>query len=257
MFTTVTRIDAHTTLATPRHHTLPTSSALHLLPGTLAIGFCVVIKPLVVQAGWPLLMVVNLFALGVIIPFELGVLLTLGVRQNHALSLKGIVLNRQPISWRTLALLVPPLVVWSAFIFAVLSPPIEQFLKHQVFFWMPSWFFALGSLNAHPGVSRAVLLITVGTYLVINPLTAFVEELYFRAYLLPRMTQLKGGAPLVNATLFSLQHWFSPWQNPARLLALVPLVYTVAWKRNLVISVAVHVVLDVLSGIVLLVPLLR
>jgi membrane protease YdiL (CAAX protease family) len=242
------------------------SLALHLLPGTVALAFCVVIEPLVVRAGWPLLMVVNLFAVCVIIPLELTLLFAAGKRRNRSLSLKGIVLNRQRPRVRDVLVLAPSLIVWSAFVFAVLSPPVEAFLKQNVFGWMPHWFFSLGTLGgpagAHAGtgvspVMRTMVLITAGAYLVINPLTASVEELYFRGYLLPRMPMGSGWAPAVNAVLFSLQHWFSPWQNPARILSLVPMVYAVAWKRNLFIGIAVHVVLDVLSGVILLVPLLR
>jgi hypothetical protein len=67
-----------------------------------------------------------------------------------------------------------------------------------------------------------------------------VEELYFRGYLLPRLSRLKGWAPLVNILLFSLYHFFTPWQNLTRIIALVPMVNSVWWKKNIYLRMVVH-----------------
>ena len=67
-----------------------------------------------------------------------------------------------------------------------------------------------------------------------------VEELYFRGFLLPRMEQLGRWAPLVNASLFSIYHFWSPWQLMARILGIGPMVYAVRWKRNVYLGMAVH-----------------
>ena len=76
-----------------------------------------------------------------------------------------------------------------------------------------------------------------------------VEELYFRGYLLPRIPSRRGWAPLINVILFSLYHFFSPWQNVTRIVALIPLVYTVAWKRNIYLSIFTHCILNTLGMI--------
>ena len=44
-----------------------------------------------------------------------------------------------------------------------------------------------------------------------------VEELYFRGYLLPRISRLGAWAPLVNTVLFSLYHLFTPWLSVGRI----------------------------------------
>ena len=85
---------------------------------------------------------------------------------------------------------------------------------------------------------------------------AFVEELYFRGYLLPRIAYLRGWAPLINTVLFSFQHLFSPWGNLGRILAFLPIGYTVFWKKNIYIGIIVHCTLDLLEAVILLVPLL-
>jgi membrane protease YdiL (CAAX protease family) len=82
-----------------------------------------------------------------------------------------------------------------------------------------------------------------------------VEELYFRGYLLPRIPASKQWAPLINVLLFSLYHFFSPWQNVTRIVALIPFVYAVAWKRNIRIGMWAHCLMNTLGMIPLLVLL--
>ena len=76
-----------------------------------------------------------------------------------------------------------------------------------------------------------------------------VEELYFRGYLLPRISRLKGWAPLVNVVLFSIYHFLTPWQNPARILALLPVVYAVWWKKNIYIGIIVHCAANIIGAV--------
>ena len=86
-------------------------------------------------------------------------------------------------------------------------------------------------------------MITAILNLVLNGIAGpVVEELYFRGYLLPRLSRLKGWAALMSVLLFSLYHFFTPWQNVIRIIALVPMVYAVWWKRNIYLGMIVHCV---------------
>lgn len=78
----------------------------------------------------------------------------------------------------------------------------------------------------------------------VGPVT---EELYFRGYLLPRISRFGALAPVINVVLFSLYHFFTPWRNLGRILGLLPMVYTVWWKRDIRIGIAVHVLGNLLS----------
>jgi uncharacterized protein len=40
--------------------------------------------------------------------------------------------------------------------------------------------------------------------------------------------------------LFSLYYFFSPWQNISRIIAILPFVYVVSWKRNVYIGIFTH-----------------
>jgi CAAX protease family protein len=57
----------------------------------------------------------------------------------------------------------------------------------------------------------------------------------------------------LNTVLFSLYHFWSPWQNLARIVGLLPWVYVVWRKRSVQLSIAVHVTANTIF-LLLLVP---
>ena len=77
-----------------------------------------------------------------------------------------------------------------------------------------------------------------------------VEELYFRGYLLPRLTRFGRWAPLLHAVLFSVYHFWTPWQNPSRILLIGPMAYVVWWKRNLYLAMLAHGALNTIVWII-------
>ena len=88
---------------------------------------------------------------------------------------------------------------------------------------------------------------------VVNAVTGpVVEEVYFRGYLLPRISRFGVWAPLLNTVLFSVYHFFTPWQNAGRILGLLPIAYAAWWKRNIYVSMGAHVLGNVCVMLILL-----
>ena len=73
-----------------------------------------------------------------------------------------------------------------------------------------------------------------------------MEEAYFRGFLLPRMRHWGRMAPVANALLFGLYHFFTPWNLPAVFVAFV-----VQARKNFRISLVVHVLFN-LTGVLTL-----
>ncbi len=92
---------------------------------------------------------------------------------------------------------------------------------------------------------------------VLNIAIPIIEELYFRGFLLPRMARWGNWAPLISVALFSLYHLWLPWENPTRIIALLPVIYAVQWKHNIYLSIAVHALLNTIGSIGLLVLVLN
>jgi membrane protease YdiL (CAAX protease family) len=195
-----------------------------------------------------------LVCLLVLVPVELGILYWHGKRRNGRYSLQGIVLNRETTRaghfavWTFLALA-------AAVLCFALFGGLDNIFQ-SLFTWLPEWFFF--SSEDLGSYSRTVRFINwLGIFIVTGFIAPFVEELYFRGFLLPRMTWMKGWAPLVEALLFALYHFWSPWQLVTRFLAVLPLVYIVNRKRNLRIGVATHWLLNTVGSLELLFAVFR
>ena len=233
--------------AEPRAHTLGQTLALHLLPGALLTALYFIIAPGVLRAGYPALMALLICILVVLIPFELGVMLDQGRKLTGRATLDGVVLNREPIPLWQYFVIVPALLIWGGLAFTMLNP-VDDFLTRTLFAWMPAWNFSAALLPQVLQASKPALITTLVFAFALNGILGpVIEELYFRGFLLPRISASRGWAPLINVLLFSLYHFFSPWANVTRIVALVPLVYAVAWKRNLYLSMITHVLLNTLG----------
>ena len=225
---------------------------LHLFPGALITAFFFLTAPVLIRAGFPPILSLYLAILLILIPFELGFLFYQGKKLNGRYSLEGVVLFRErtPI-WQMIFLIIV-LFVWSGLVFSLL-PKLDTFLAQTFFAWFPGWSFPVNLLGNSSQYSKAALSVTIVAGFLLNGIAGpIVEELYFRGYLLPRIPSSKGWAPLINVLLFSLYHFFSPWQNLTRILAFLPLSYAVAWKRNIYISMWAHCLLNTAGMVIAL-----
>jgi membrane protease YdiL (CAAX protease family) len=231
---------------------MPTLLALFLVPGALMTLAFVVIAPIIESVGFPPLAALLVAILLVLIPIELGVLLWAG--RGNRQRIRSVVPYRRPLPLRDWAWLVPSLVV-IAFVGFGLSMAVEPAVINAVFGWLPDWFVRPVDVDRVTDFSRDAWLVTLAAYLVLNGFVGpIVEELYFRGYLLPRMEWMGRWAPLVNVSLFSLYHFWSPWQIVGRILGFGPTVYAVRWKENVYLGMVVHCTLNTL-GVVIVVSL--
>lgn len=227
---------------------------LHLLPGTLAMLFMLIAGSLFARIGlFPSMPVLFTFVAPVLILMQLGFLYYKGKQLNGKFSLQRIVLYRnKSIPWVKTIVWSLPLFAWIAVVWYVIKPPINGFFIEHFFRWMPAYFFDeyfLKNLNQY----SPAMLGTLGVLFTLS--TSFggaVEELYFRGYLLPRMESLGSWAPLVNSVLFSLYHFWSPWEGVVRLIAMLPWFYAVWHTRNIYLALLVHFIINAFSGLSLL-----
>ena len=231
-----------TTSPGPRPETeqlaLPTLLALFLVPGALMTVVFVVIAPFVETAGFPPIVALLVAILVVLVPIELGVMLRAG--RGGPQRIRSVIPYRRPLPLRDWLWLVPVLIV-AEFVGFGLSMAIEPAVIDSLFGWLPDWFVRPIDPDQVGDYSRDAWLVTLAAYLVLNGFVGpIVEELYFRGYLLPRMEWMGRWAPLVNVSLFSLYHFWSPWQVLGRILALAPTVYAVRWKENVYLGMVVH-----------------
>ncbi len=221
-----------------KRHTWVKSLIYHLLPGVLIGAAYYLITPFIQAAGYPSVMALIITAIIVLIPVELGILFWQGKQRNGKLSLKGVVLYRQKLAWWQLALWTLVIFITSGLIMTVLNP-VSAFIKGW-FHWIPDH-LQLG-MGLSETFSRGKLIQTYALHFVFIVIIApLIEELYFRGFLLPRMPEKLGwSGPILHSLLFALYHVWSPWMFLARTLALLPLIYIVRWKKNIILGIGAH-----------------
>ncbi len=243
-------ISTPTTSDFPQHSLLK-SLGLHILPGVLVTVAFLLFKPLLDSSGYPPLLAFLLAVLLVDLPVMLGVMLYEGKKRNGRYSLEGVVLYREKVSWGAFALVfVGAFVV--VYILMMLMTPISNFLTESVFSGLPGWMF-LDEQTQYEAYARNVLLVAFALHLVLTGVALpWVEELYFRGYLMPRLSRYGKWAPLLGGLFFGLYHTWQLFGFATVFLLGVALGYVVWWKRDIRISISLHVFANALTRLMFL-----
>lgn len=235
-------------LAETPQYGLGRSLMLHLLPGAFTTLLYVALVSPVTRAGFPPLLALLIATLVGFVPVELGHMLLQGKKLTGRWSLRGVVLYERRGTWRRYALLVPAIVVLSIAAYA-LAAPLDRIWGHALFPWLPSWYM-YSDLSSYARFSRGALLVTFSFRLLLDGVIAPVtEELYFRGYLLPRISRFGWGAPFLNCFLFSLYHFWQPYNLPTIFILCLPMVLAVWKTQDVRVSLSVHMLLNLIGAV--------
>ena len=231
---------------------LPQIFLYHLLPGVPILLFTILFAHPTIGFGLPILLSLMLAVLFGLIPTEMGILLFTAKRQGK--KIKEMISFREKMPAFKTILWALPCIVFGLIIFIFLAK-----IEHPVwtiFNRVPEW-FRIDRFNAG-SVEKSLMILIIVLDLILNGICGpLVEELYFRGFLLPRMGKLGKAAPFVNTVLFSLYHFFSPWENISRILAMTPYIFIVWYKKNIRIGMVVHCTMNVLGAISLIVTVMN
>lgn len=98
--------------------------------------------------------------------------------------------------------------------------------------------------------SRPVLITTCIYYFVFNVFVGpITEELFFRGYLTSHYNKQTAFTPVLIAILFSLYHFWLPFNNIFRILIFVPVAYAAYKKKNIYISMLFHCMCNLISAV--------
>jgi len=230
-------------------HSIEKSLALHLLPGAFIVVLFVAAAPLLIRAGFPPLFAIITVGLTIGLGFQLWHLYNEGRKRNGRLSLEGIVLYRESMPfWQYFVWGI--LFVVAAFVINTLTGPIGAALL-KLFPWLPEW-FELRDPSTLLTYSKPILILTFVLYLLLNGIAApIVEELYFRGYLMPRLSRFGKWTPIIETLLFTLYHFWQPYYWITQFFSILPVVYAVWWKKNIKLGIFVHMALNLIGGLLL------
>ena len=222
--------------------------AFHLLPSTAGTLPYIILAPIFMQNGYPAILALLIAVTAVILPIELGVLFYQARKTNGTLFLKEILPYRKPLPKWQYVVIPLGLILWG-FLATFFTSILDNTIAEAWFSWLPEWFFVF-DLSQYEGYARPALMLTFYVYLIVNGVVMpFVEELYFRGYLLPRLERFGNWAPLINLSLFSLYHFWTPWGIISRILWLLPWVYVVWRKRNIYLIMITHITINVIGSL--------
>jgi membrane protease YdiL (CAAX protease family) len=236
-------------------HALGKSFLLHIAPGVLVTVAFLVLKPILDSTGFPPLLAFLLAIVLVDMPFMLGVMLNEGKKLNGRYSLSGIVMYREKVSWKTFTLVfVGAFVVM--YLLIMLATPLSAVLAKSAFSWLPKWFF-FDDAAQYEGYAKNILVVVFTLQLLITGIILpWVEELYFRGYLMPRISRYEKWAPLIGGFFFGLYHVWQLFGFVGVFLLGAGLGYVVWWKKDIRLSISLHVFANAFIRVFLLLGVL-
>ena len=228
-------------------HTILQSIGLHLFPGILGVSGYFALATPVKDLGYPSILALILAGGLIITPVELGILFYKSRKHNKKL-LGEVIHYLDPLPRKDYLIWVPVIFLGSGLIMALFGPLTEA--AASFFTWLPeSMILDMGLSETYP-LSKLIVTYTL-LFLLIVLIGPFTEELYFRGYLLPRMpAKMKAWGPVLHSILFAAYHLWTPWFIFARSFALLPLIYTVKYKKNLILGVIAHCLLNSIDFII-------
>lgn len=187
-----------------------------------------------------------------LVPIELGMILCASKKENGTYSLKSAFVGQEKLPiWKILLI---------AFIFFGVAGLLSAFvapIENQIMAEMRAT--VLGNLPTGfdwtnyeymKSYSRPILILLCVYYCVFNVLIGpITEELFFRGYLTSHYEKQSWFTPILIAILFSLYHFWLPFNNVFRILAFAPVAYVAYKKKNIYISICFHCMCNLFSSI--------
>ena len=218
----------------------------HLYPGIIIMLSMMLLIPVGIHYGFPPQFGMLLSIIIVAVPLLIVHLTKAKEIENKAsiTELNGFTnkLSRGKLFLYTIILLIFAFTIWG------LTQPLDNLITQNFFQWLPSWIIKPG----FDGYSKDKILITLVINLLVNGLLApYVEELYFRGYLLPRMKNWGKYAFVVNATLFSLYHFWQANIYITLIITLLPMTYMVWKTKDIRLAILTHSLLNLIGALLL------
>lgn len=226
---------------------------LIFIPTTLlTLAYLIIGHQPAVQNALPSVLLFLLLATLILFPIELMVVLKASKKEFGRYSLQSAFSNHQKLPWWQVALF--GVLTWG---FAGLMVVTVGSLENRLFAPLSAWltgllpaYFDWTNIAALEQYTRPVLILTVVGYFILNGLVGpIIEELFFRGYLTAKINRYGKYAPLIMTVLFSLYHFWLPFNNLFRIAAFYPAFYLTWKKKNIFIAIVCHCLSNIFTAI--------
>lgn len=195
----------------------------------------------------------------ILVPVELGVILSASKKENGVYSLKSAftVHEKLPL-WKIL--IIAFILFGIAGLLSVFAAPLENRIFAEIrtalLNHLPTG-FDWTNYEYIKSFSKPIRILTCIYYGIFNVLIGpITEELFFRGYLTSHYKKQSTFLPILIAILFSVYHFWLPFNNVFRILVFVPAAYVAYKKKNLYISLYFHCLCNLFSVVSFVVAVL-
>ncbi len=186
----------------------------------------------------------------ILVPMELGMIFSASKKEYGTVSLKSAFSDYVKLAnWKVIII---------SFVFfgiagllsAFIAPVENQFfagIRSNVLQSLPTG-FDWTNYEWIKSFSKPMLILTCIYYGIFNVFVGpITEELFFRGYLTSHYKTQNSSTPVLIAVLFSLYHFWLPFNNIFRILAFAPVAYVAYKKKNLYIAIFFHCLCNLFS----------
>jgi uncharacterized protein len=214
---------------------------LHLFPGiVLSIIYLFLLK-IGILAEYPKLVIIGVSSLFSIIPIELGFLFYIAKKEEGSFNIFKILGLKSTMKVKEYIFYTLSLFLLTGILTTALKP-FSNYLLQTVFSWIPNSYNYLQDMSLFE--KNFIIITIVVSFFIFTIIAPIIEELYFRGYLLVRMKWMGKYSVLINVTLFSVYHFWSPWLIISRIISMFPMVYIVNKRDSLKLAIFVHCLLN-------------
>lgn len=200
----------------------------------------------------PHLLLFCILATVTLVPIELGFILSASKKEGSTYSLKSAFLGQEKLPIYQVLLISLFFCVIAGLVSAWIAP-LENLLfagiRAEVLSWLPTGFdwTNVEYLQSFP---KPILIFTCIYYGLFNVLIGpITEELFFRGYLTSHYKKQGWITPVLITILFSLYHFWLPFNNGFRVLVFAPVAYVAYKKKNFYIAIVFHCLCNLFSVI--------
>lgn len=200
--------------------------------------------------GIPHILLFCILGTFILLPIELGMILSASKKEFGKYSLKSAFVGQEKISiWKVI--IIAFILFGVAGLLSAFAAPVENQIwsavRSDVLNILPVG-FDWTNYGLLKSFSRPVLIITCVYYGIFNVFVGpITEELFFRGYLTSHYEKQNWFTPILIAILFSLYHFWLPFNNIFRILAFAPVAYVAYKKKNIYISIVFHCLCNLFS----------
>ena len=188
----------------------------------------------------------------ILVPIELGIILSASKKENGVYSLKSALIGQEKLPlWNIL--IIAFVLFGMAGLFSAFAAPLEIQIfaepRTTLLSHLPTG-FDWTNYEYIKSFSKPLRILTCVYYGIFNVLIGpITEELFFRGYLTSHYKKQSSFLPILIAVLFSLYHFWLPFNNVFRILAFAPPAYVAYKKKNIYISIWFHCLCNLFSVI--------